>query len=301
MRGSIHRLATIALWLLLASATALGDVPDASQLFRAASAAFESGDYEAAGRAFEAAHNLVPSSAALYNAGIAWERAGDPFRAADCFVRAQEGELTGEQRRHALEAARPEGAAQLSVRGVGRVSVDGRSEREAPTTFILAAGAYVLRPNGQRTEVIDLAAGERRTVELAESAPMEEASGGAPSVTPAAAAAAANRLTTASEPPGRERRLVRAAVPLLSTAGALFVSALAVGAGARRSRDAFVNGGQENADLRDETLRRRRSTNALIVAGSVVGVVGTFLLWRGRRLRVHASRHEAALGWEHVF
>jgi hypothetical protein len=60
----------------------------ASQLFHEASGAYEHGQFAAAARAFEESDRLVPRAAALYNAAIAWEAAGDPARAAEAYERA---------------------------------------------------------------------------------------------------------------------------------------------------------------------------------------------------------------------
>src|SRR5262249_537748 len=58
--------------------------------FRAATAAYERGDYRAAALAFEEAHRRAPDASALINAGIAWELVGELARAADAFHRAVE-------------------------------------------------------------------------------------------------------------------------------------------------------------------------------------------------------------------
>ena len=57
----------------------------AASLFKAGAEAHRKGDYLGAARFFDAAHAQVPSAAALYNAGRAWQKAGQPAPAADRF------------------------------------------------------------------------------------------------------------------------------------------------------------------------------------------------------------------------
>src|SRR5262249_20180619 len=60
----------------------------AAEMFRVASAAYGRGEYRAAALSFEAAYAQAPLGAAMYDAGLAWEQAGEPARASDDFLRA---------------------------------------------------------------------------------------------------------------------------------------------------------------------------------------------------------------------
>src|ERR1700691_3944493 len=57
----------------------------AGQLFQAGLAAYERGDFKAAARAFTEANGRAPRGATLFNAGLAWEAAGERTRAADAY------------------------------------------------------------------------------------------------------------------------------------------------------------------------------------------------------------------------
>src|SRR5579859_1368405 len=61
----------------------------AAESFREAQAAFARRDFAAAAAAFEAAADFAPHPAALLSASEAWERAGEPARAADDCDRAR--------------------------------------------------------------------------------------------------------------------------------------------------------------------------------------------------------------------
>ena len=82
---------TVAIALVLPASPAAAAPPTAeararaAESFREAQAAFERRDFAAAAAAFEAAAGFAPHPAALLSAGDAWDRAGEPARAAeDC-------------------------------------------------------------------------------------------------------------------------------------------------------------------------------------------------------------------------
>ena len=58
-------------------AAADGDTTRAARLFRAASDAYARHDFREAAVQFESAYRTAPRGAAIYNAGLAWEAAGD--------------------------------------------------------------------------------------------------------------------------------------------------------------------------------------------------------------------------------
>lgn len=77
-------------WLVIILALLLGGrahaaPPSAKEIFAEAQAAFARGDFVAAASAFEETARIQPHPAPLMNAAEAWERAGQPVRAAeDC-------------------------------------------------------------------------------------------------------------------------------------------------------------------------------------------------------------------------
>ncbi len=66
---------------------ATGAKNQAAELFRAAEEAFRRHDYADAAAHFEQANAIAPHPAALFNAATAWDKAGDPVRAANLCAR----------------------------------------------------------------------------------------------------------------------------------------------------------------------------------------------------------------------
>ena len=64
------------------------DVVVARETFRAGEAAYQRGDYQTAANSFEVSHRLAPHPFTMFNAGLAWQGAKQPERAADAFHKA---------------------------------------------------------------------------------------------------------------------------------------------------------------------------------------------------------------------
>jgi hypothetical protein len=94
--------------------------PAAAQFFRAGLAAYERHEFRAAALAFEEADRRAPRAAVMYNAGRAWQAAGDAPRAADAFAAALAG--TDLQ---ADEAGRATKGLALLEPSLGKVEVTG--------------------------------------------------------------------------------------------------------------------------------------------------------------------------------
>src|SRR5262245_59201878 len=74
------------------------DDATAAQFFKAGMAAHSRHEYRAAALAFEEAFRRAPRGPTIYNAGIMWEAAKEPARAADDYARAvAQGGLDGDQ------------------------------------------------------------------------------------------------------------------------------------------------------------------------------------------------------------
>src|SRR5688572_1532019 len=90
-------------WLATAPALAEDQKTLARERFAEASAAHARGDFREAARLFEEAHRLAPAAGAKFNAGIAWDQAGDLPRAADDYEIALE--MGGLDRQDAAQAS----------------------------------------------------------------------------------------------------------------------------------------------------------------------------------------------------
>jgi hypothetical protein len=157
----------------------------AAESYREAQSAFARREYAAAASGFEEAASLLPHPAALLSAAAAWERAGDPARAAeDCDrVRSLPNVAEASAADHVDYAAdaracvvrvRPR-AALLDVRGEGvlGVRIDDSPERALPLRQWLRSGHHVvvvrdLVPSqyGPRRLEVDVSRGEEKTLDV---------------------------------------------------------------------------------------------------------------------------------------
>lgn len=127
----------------------------AAQFFRAGRAAYDRGEYRAAALAFNEAYRRVPKAAAIYDAGRAWEAAGENERAADSFARALDGELADSDRdyarAHLASLAAPLGVVVVHAPRGASISVRGIDRGTVPAAIYLAPGPqdiHVIRSDG---------------------------------------------------------------------------------------------------------------------------------------------------------
>ena len=223
------------------------DEREAGRLFRAGVAAFRAGDFEAAARTFEAAHDQVPSGAALYNAGRAWRQADDLPRCLDAWERALASkELTSDQvgyvERTMIELRAR--AAKLVIDGQGQLTVAHVQNRRLPATVWLPPGKHtmvVIRKDESRYETsvrIDGGAEERLQVP----GPVAE---NAPAAPPVAAGALA-------VPPPSDVSSVAPVIGWTLIGAAVAAAAVGTTTGilALDARDEFIDSGRLDIDAR---------------------------------------------------
>ena len=85
LASSLALAASLAFAPVTAFADAASDKAAAAASFQVGAAAYAKADFRAAAAAFENAYRIAPRGAAIYNAGLAWEGAGDAARAADAY------------------------------------------------------------------------------------------------------------------------------------------------------------------------------------------------------------------------
>lgn len=147
----------------------------AKDRFREASLAHERGAHAEAARLFEEANRLAPRAQALFNAGVAWQAADEPARAANAFEYAlmqggleEPNQSQAHERLNVLKRA----LAYLSVPEplAGQVSVGHLERASIPVRTHLLPGTYLVRiqyPDGaSRSKKLDLAAGQTQTLML---------------------------------------------------------------------------------------------------------------------------------------
>lgn len=254
----------------------------AAQLFRAAAAAFERRDYAAAARTFEESNEHVPRPAATYNAGLAWEEAGEKARAADAYTAALVhpglSERDASVARKRLDALTPElGRARVATPAGGSVSIAHAEGRRLPAEIHLAPGAYQARvawPTGG-TVVFPLRVGAGQVVVV--EPPSPPASAASP-----AARDAGPRAEAPSPSPSPPPRLsdVRKTWGWLSLGGAVVFSGAAVGLGVGTldARNDFVASGEHSVSDHDRATTLRTLTNVAWTTAAVSAVVGVVLV-----------------------
>jgi hypothetical protein len=167
----------------------------AAKAFRAAEAAFKRGEFRAAAEGFDAAHAAAPHPFALWNAALAWDKAGERLRAAERCEAFLERADPGDKNRPDAERLLSTLVAalarlELSAPDGTELSVDGAPA--APGRRLVHPGDHVVgaRFGGEVvTRTVHVAAGVTERVVLTAPAAAAPASAPPPasSATPAAA------------------------------------------------------------------------------------------------------------------
>jgi hypothetical protein len=283
----------------------------ASELFHEASAAYERGQFAAAASAFEESDRLVPRSAALYNAGVAWEAAGDPARAANDYDTALDrGELAAEQAadaRKQLDAlSRKVATLDVLAPPDARIVV-GVVEGHGPRLHLrVEPGPHdvqVTRADGRaERRTIDARPGDAATVRF-EDRPAPEAP---PPAAPVAPSSPGVPRPVSGGPPSHPQRTV--AWVALGTAAAFTGAAIVLGVKTLDSLHAFESSDEFDAGAHDDAVRYRLLTNiALGAAGAAAALGGTLLFvsltgsreTRKASLAVQGGVGSVALSWRY--
>lgn len=278
------RAALLCSLVLIAPPALAEDKKGAAESFRTGAAAYAKKDYRAAALSFEMAHKLSPAAAALYNAGIAWDDAKEPARAADALEAAflAPGELDDKQRADSLArlARLRKGLGRLSVTGEGalRFSVEHAERRAPPAKVFLPPGEHVVLVEvgasaGKRS--VTITAGKETALELSGAEAPKPAPGPSPSDPPAA-------------PPPAERPKADEGGGLSAQAGVgIAFGALALGGGAAAiglgvaalgARDEFVASGNADAAAHDRADALRLGTNVAWAAAGAMAITSAVLL-----------------------
>jgi hypothetical protein len=271
------RTGTMAATLCLAtavcgSALADGSTEQAARLFKTASDSYARHDFREAARQFESAYRVAPRGAAIYDAGLAWEQAGEPARAADDFVTAIGNADTSSQQRSdasahlkALEAR----LARLVVTGPAdaHVTVDDGSAASLPLGVHLVPGTHALfvQYAGGRTESRDIDASAGAEVVVRLTAPAAADSADEP--------ASASPHREAAPPHADDSASMRRTLSWVSLGGAGLAAVLGVyfyvqgsnAVSSLSSQGPLPPTNPKNQSLQDEALTDRTATQVLAV------------------------------------
>jgi hypothetical protein len=270
----------VALAALARRASAQADEdPAAAQFFRAGLAAYERHEYRAAALAFEEADRHIPRAAAMYNAGRAWQAAGDAARAADAFAAA----LSGADLQKDDEARARKGLLDLEP-SLGKVAVTGPSTATLffdemdrgplPRTVHARAGAHDVRARRRDgsdvTRHVIVVVGQTETVVVEDSEPVSQVEivevprPAEPGTTPPAAA--------------RRSSLRLVGYVAFGATGAFGVAGVVTYAEFLSERSLFENGGSHSEPLHSTAEAYRAATFTLWGFGVACAVTGVVLV-----------------------
>jgi len=261
--------ALLILGLLSSVAHAEDPTRAADDLFHAATAAYQRGEYSAAARAFDEAQRRAPRAETSYNAGIAWEAAGDLLRAANAFrVALATGPLperleSDARARHARLAAP---FAELDIDGPpsATVEISGVLRDHPPIATYIEPGSYRVS--------IEYALGkpESRSIVLEKGRKSSLIFREPPAPQPSAPKAAPTAASTSWQ-------LVMG-ITALGAAGIGAGTGLALGARGLTARDRFNESGHTDAGARDQALSLRTDADIAFGAALACSAVGVVLL-----------------------
>lgn len=292
--------AFVAAALLLAGPRIAGaGEPEAEAFFRAAKAAYARKEYRPAATAFEAAFREAPHPAAMYNAAIAWELAGEPDRAADAHHTSLKlsDRLTREQIKDArARLSRLEkrvATIDVEAPADARISLGRLARVEPPARFHVLPGDHAVTvtfADGGRAskQVRAVAAQKERIAFTAPSAASDSPTlqGSNPPGTPKDRAPGAG--TIAPEPDaapdaapadaaGSSSALLVGGWVGTVTGVALSGAAVGLGIAAVNARDDFDASVYTDVDARNRADLLRTWTNVAWVGAAVAGTVGIVL------------------------
>jgi hypothetical protein len=257
----------------------------AARTFDEGLAHFRRKEFSDAAESFYKAYRLAPHADALYNAGLAWELAGDPSSAATAYEKAIAMEQLGPD---ALNDSKTRLA--KIAKSLGRVEVsapEGSTIAVAPFAFDETKAAFYFDP-GKRTVSVTLASGRKiergvQAVAGQTTVVLIEAS------SPSSGDADSDDDGPIDEParhsgPGPDKP--QSGGSDLKTLGwiALGVSAVAVGTaivlGFRTldARDEYNDSKPRTADKRDVAIKRMHWTNYAWATAVVTGAAGAGIL-----------------------
>jgi tetratricopeptide (TPR) repeat protein len=268
--------------------------PQASEAFDDGLRLFKQGAYAAAADSFYAAHRAKPHPFALYNAGLAWELAGEPARAATAYAWALELDLEDKPRRDAKK--RLERLSPL----LGRVEVavpDGSILRVSPFVVHRTSVVFYFEPGERRIQVefpdgstnsrtLTAAAGETAVVLFEQSHDAPEASA------PERPARPRPERAPAHEDHAEQRTLGFVA---LGAAGIAAGVAVVLGLEALSARDDYNASNHRDKEARDRADSYKLWTNVAWGTAAAFGVTGGVFLLMSHDSSTGASGYSAGV------
>jgi tetratricopeptide (TPR) repeat protein len=240
--------------------------------------AFQAKQFEDSARAFARAHAIDPRAPTKYNEGFAWAKAGKPAAAADAYEAALELGLDGElaKKANASMAKLKVELGYLVVPGPagGRVSVAHAVDRAIPAKIHLPVGGHQVSLKNAAGKDASLAVNSAAGVSHILEVPRALTEEAAPEPAPVAPA-----LPKTAEPPQEDGSVMTALGWTAVGLGAAATGAtIATGVLTLQKVDAYDEGGNVDAGLRDQATTFRTTTNVMIGVSSALVATGVLLL-----------------------
>lgn len=266
--------ALLAALFLSPTAARADDEAGAAKFFNEGSSAFDRREFPAAALLFEESYRLAPRAPTLYNASVAWERAGNLERASDDLHDAiQSGGLAetavAPARAHLEEMTRALGSIDIVVPAGVKVSVDHLDRRSGSVRAHVQPGAHLVTavlPEGEKSWPVNVARGALITVGSVEARPAPLAHAVPPVVPPPEQPAAGHGFPTTA--------VVLFGVSALAVAGTAVFGEIANGAYHQ------VLNNPDNLSERTRASTNQALCNASLTAAGVTAAAGIVFLWR---------------------
>jgi hypothetical protein len=258
----------------------------AANLFALAESAFAARDYERAAHLFLRADAKAPHASVMYNAAVSWDYAGKRAPAADSYQTALERDgLTPQQQAQAEkridELGKYLGLVHVAKPVGGIASVERMQRRTIPFQFFQEPGSFRVEletaEGAKTTTDITVLPGQTLRLELN---PVESEK--------SLAIPIPSQTRPVNTPPAPPPELPRDEGPSSTqeVIGWVGIGIGIIAAGAATywglqvldKRDAFVEGGQTDADLRSDGLDLRTRSNIGWVSSAVTGATGLTLV-----------------------
>jgi hypothetical protein len=254
---------------------------EARQQYTQGTQAFQQKRYQEAALHFEAAASFRTSSVALYTAGLAWDLASRPERAADAYTRALDvGGLdpkqTGLAKDRVAQLEKTLGTVAVTAPDGWRVQLDTFTEVPVPARLHAGQGMHALsvRAPGKPIERRDVTLEAGKVVNLE----LKDEPKGAPKAEPEPAKAAPS-VEQPQAPPPRAQYWITRRVVGVGVAGvgvAALGSAIVLGLNANSAKDAY-DAGPTRASF-DHASSLQTWTNVALVSGVVLVAGGIALV-----------------------
>jgi hypothetical protein len=265
----------VATSIVLAPRSAHADQAAAQESFKLGAQAYEKGEFQNAALSFEKAYRDAPHGSPMYNAGLAWEAAKEPARAADAYQLALDTpgltpQQTTDAKARLASLEKTVGRVEVTAPPGATVTVAHVTAAEPPVKAHVAAGQQEVVtkfPDGQETrQQVTVTAGATAPVTVAQPPPLP----------PPPPPPDPNPPPPEQPAPGKTTRTLGWVA--VGGGAVLAIGGTYLGFSALAARDEFVASQRHNQDAHDRADSQRTWTNVLFVGAFALVATGVVLI-----------------------